>query len=94
MDALVDLRQRLKGDSALPPGTKLTFLPFFIKASVTFFVLCLDDGAVAAVAGVLPSLASSTTSASPPPPRLAPTSPHPPAPNRRLRRWHCASTQW
>ena len=31
MDALVELRQRLKSDPSLPPGTKLTFLPFFIK---------------------------------------------------------------
>lgn len=33
MDALLELRQRLRADPSLPPGTKLTFLPFFIKAS-------------------------------------------------------------
>ena len=32
MDALLELRQRLRADPSLPPGTKLTFLPFFIKA--------------------------------------------------------------
>jgi pyruvate/2-oxoglutarate dehydrogenase complex dihydrolipoamide acyltransferase (E2) component len=33
MDALLELRQRLRADPSLPPGTKLTFLPLFIKAS-------------------------------------------------------------
>lgn len=37
MDALLELRQRLRADPSLPPGTKLTFLPFFIKAR---FVIC------------------------------------------------------
>jgi 2-oxoisovalerate dehydrogenase E2 component (dihydrolipoyl transacylase) len=31
MDALVELRQRLKGDPSLR-GTKLTYMPFFLKA--------------------------------------------------------------
>lgn len=39
MDALLELRQRLRADPSLPPGTKLTFLPFFVKASA----LCLID---------------------------------------------------
>lgn len=31
MDALVELRKRLSGDPSLPPGTKLTYMPFFMK---------------------------------------------------------------
>lgn len=31
MDALVELRERLRGDPALPPGAKLTYMPFFMK---------------------------------------------------------------